>query len=121
MKKVLALGMLAIGLIAFSQDQASAWKNHQFGIGLNWSRQSGGNNFGWGLYRNGQVPGPEAFGSGSYGAHSTFPTYGQLAPQNFSPFAFEDMPSVYDPSPYQFATYPRPEYYYYPTPYSYGR
>lgn len=125
MKKVLALGTLAIALIALSQDQASAWVNKRFGIGLNYSRQSGGNNFGWGAYRNGQPPGPEAFSHNPYMAPSNFPNFGDLAPQNFGPFAQEmpayPPPSVYYPSPYQFATYPRPEYYYYPTPYYYGR
>lgn len=125
MKKILALGMLAIGLIALSQDQASAWVNHRFGVGLNWSRQSGGNNFGWGAYRNGQLPGPEAFSHNSYMAPSSFPHYGELTPQNFGPFAHEmptyAPPSVVYPSPYQFATYPRPVQNYSPTPYYYGR
>ena len=44
MKKVFAAGMLAICVIALSQQQASAWVNHRFAIGLNWERQSGGNN-----------------------------------------------------------------------------
>ena len=38
MKKILAAGLLAICLIAVSHQQASAWVNARFGIGLNWSR-----------------------------------------------------------------------------------
>ena len=72
MKKALAIGILAITAIALSQQQASAWVNTRFGIGPNWEYQSGGNNWGWGAFRNGQPPGPEALGG--YG-HS-FPQHG---------------------------------------------
>ena len=47
MKKILAIGILAIIAIAFSQQQASAWVNSRFGVGLNWDWQTGGNNFLW--------------------------------------------------------------------------
>jgi hypothetical protein len=123
MKKVLVTGLLAICVIAISQDQASAWVNKRCGLNLSWSRQSGGNNFGWGLYRNGQPPGPEAFGHGF--APSAYPSYGHSHGFDASSF---DMPapayappSYAYPMPYQFATYPRPEYYYYPMPTYYGR
>ena len=66
MKKLVLAGLFAIALIALSQQQASAWVNQRFSVGLSWSRQSGGNNFGWGAYRNGQPPGPESFGGGHY-------------------------------------------------------
>ena len=64
MKKFVSAGMLAFCLIAMSQQEASAWVNSKFGIGLNWDWQSGGNSFFWGVWRNGQPPGPEAFGAG---------------------------------------------------------
>jgi hypothetical protein len=129
MKKVLAIGILAVTALAFSQQQASAWVNTRFGVGLNWEYQSGGNNFLWGAYRNGQPPGPETFGGGH---QQPFPQFGgQPAP---APFAY-DVPA-FDPAysqstfaqpayaqpmpmqqqygqPFQFATYPRPVYYYY--------
>jgi hypothetical protein len=120
MKKILLAGMLAICLIAASQQQASAWHNVQFGIGLNWCHQSGGNNFMWGMIKGGQPPGPEYF-------EQSFPHYGSIAPQAFDAYAQmpADMPTYVQPSvnyaPYQFATYPRQEYYYYSTPYYYGR
>lgn len=145
MKKIVASGLLAFCLIAMSQQQASAWVNSKFGIGLNWDYQSGGNSVLWGLWRNGQPPGPEAFGGGAgrlpYGA----PQYGPgpqyfapqtMAPQGIVPQGFQQQgfapvsgfePNMIDPSgramnygsPYQFANYPRPVYYY-PAPY-YGR
>lgn len=114
MKKVLAIGFLAMTAIACSQQQASAWVNCRFGVGLNWDWQSGGNNFGWGAYRNGQPPGPEAlsgFGGPHYGAPpgpfafdapTMEPAYAQQMPMQ-QPYG----------QPFQFATYPRPVYYYY--------
>lgn len=130
MKKVLALGLLALGLIALSQQEASAWKNSRFGIGLNWDYQSGGNSFFWGLWRNGQPPGPGGFGDGmpyhGHGhKHATQGNYWAMPAQQpgFAPvpYGYFDMPTT-DPSyampytpyvpytpygqPFQFATYP---------------
>lgn len=51
-------GLLALALAALADQPASAWVNSKFGIGLNWNWQSGGNNFLWGFFRNGQPPGP---------------------------------------------------------------
>jgi hypothetical protein len=62
MKKLLSIGMLTVCALAFSEHQAQAWVNSKFSIGLNWHIQSANNNVLWGLWRNGQVPGPEAFG-----------------------------------------------------------
>ena len=119
MKTIVIAGLCAIGLIALSQQQASAWKNSRFGIGLNWSAQSGGNNFGWGLWHNGQVPGPEAFGAAPHGdGHDATPYYGSNSvPQGYAP-QHAYYPSTPTPSyagqyasRYQFANYPRPIYY----------
>ena len=129
MKTIVIAGLCAIGLIALSQQQASAWRNSRFGIGLSWSGQSGGNNFGWGLWHNGQVPGPEAFGAPQHGGHDAAPYYGAGSmPQGYAP-QHSYYPSTPAPSyagqyasPYQFANYPRPIYYY-PAPsyYYYGQ
>ena len=128
MKKIVAAGLLAICSLLSTQQQASAWINAKFSIGMNWEYQSGGNSFGWGLYRNGQPPGPETFGAGPGYGHGHAPRY-NMAPQGFAPQAF-DAPMI-DPgfyaqpapqfappmpqygAPFQFATYPRPVYYYY--------
>ena len=58
MKKFLAMGVLALLAAAFSQQNASAWINAKFGVGLNWGWQAGGNNLLWGVFRNGQTPAP---------------------------------------------------------------
>jgi hypothetical protein len=128
MKKIAMAGLIALGMIALSQQQASAWVNAKFGVGLNWQLQSANNNTLWGVYRNGQVPGPEAFGS-----HSSYGVPFGAVPYDAPPYAYAPMPQTYDAppqqyagqqysSPYQFATYPRQVYYYYPTPsYYYGR
>jgi hypothetical protein len=122
MKKILAIGILAVTAIAFSQQTASAWVNSRFGIGMNWDWQTGGNSFGWGLYRNGQPPGGEGYDPGYHHHHGQ--PYGMTQPAPM-PYAY-DMP-VYGPGyaqpmpmpmqpyaqPFQFATYPRPVYYYY--------
>ena len=135
MQKVLTAGLLAIALIAASQQQASAWTNSKFGIGLNWERQSGGNNFFWGAWKNGQVPGPEAYqnggpfaaqGAAPYAAPYYTPYAAMPTPQEA--YAMPTAQPAYAPaganygSPYQLANYPQPTYYYYPTPsYYYGR
>jgi hypothetical protein len=66
MKRILVAGMLAISIMAIAEQQASAWVNSKFGIGLNLDYQSGGNQILWGAWRNGQPPGPEAFNAGPY-------------------------------------------------------
>ena len=124
MKKVLAVGMLAVCLIAASRQEVSAWSNHRFSIGLNWERQSGGTNFGWGAFHNGQPPGPEFFHGGPsfWNYHefvppvSTHHAQGSYAMPTSEPAYAQ--PSMMYTAPYQFATYPHPVYYY---PYYYGR
>src|SRR5437764_10386456 len=56
-KKFLMVGVLALGGLALSQQQASAWSKFNMSIGLNISYEAANNNFFWGLFRNGQVPG----------------------------------------------------------------
>lgn len=67
MKKLLSLGLLTVCALVASERQADAWVNSKFSIGLNWHLQSGNNNYLWGLWKNGQVPGPEAFGGAPHG------------------------------------------------------
>jgi hypothetical protein len=62
MKKLLSMGLLTLCALAASQQQAHAWVNAKFSVGLNWQLQSANNNWLWGFWKNGQVPGPEAFG-----------------------------------------------------------
>src|SRR5260221_14083387 len=96
MKKLLSIGLLTVCALALSEHHAQAWVNAKFSVGLNWKIQSANNNFLWGLYKSGQVPGPEAFGGGGpypYGVGpgpmtsppGAFPYFGQNpqgTPQN---------------------------------------
>lgn len=124
MKKVLATGILAICLIAMSQQQASAWVKWNIGVGANLGWQSGGNSFLWGAYRGGQPTGPEFYGYHGHHfhhhGHAEAPFYAPqpIAPANAQPAYIQPGASY---APFQYATYPRPVYYYYPTPYYYGR
>jgi hypothetical protein len=56
-KKILVLGVMAVALLAVSQQRASAWIKCNFSIGLNFSFESGNNCWFWGLFQNGQAPG----------------------------------------------------------------
>jgi hypothetical protein len=64
MKKLLSFGLLAVCAVAISEQQAHAWVNSRFSVGLNWHLQSANNSTLWGLWRNGQIPGPDGFGPG---------------------------------------------------------
>src|ERR1700722_14831889 len=99
MKKILSIGLLTACALAVSEHQASAWVNAKFSVGLNWHLQSANNNVFWGMWKNGQVPGPEAFGGGGPGGPvpfgqnppgGTFPFFGN-APQG-APQGFESAP-----------------------------
>jgi hypothetical protein len=79
MKKLLSMGLLTLCALTISQQQAQAWVNAKFSVGLNWQLQSGNNNVFWGAWKNGQVPGPEAFGQG-YGGPSMYGPGGMSQP-----------------------------------------
>ena len=134
MKKVLSLGLLTVCALALTEHQAHAWMNAKFSIGLNWNIQSANNNFLWGFWKNGQVPGPEAFGGGGpypYGAgpgpgmtpHGAFPYFGS-APQAYPPTETAPPPArqqAYAPQNYYYNPYQTVSYqtggYYYPNTY----
>ncbi|HZZ80487.1 MAG TPA: hypothetical protein VFE62_18430 [Gemmataceae bacterium] len=135
MKRIVIAGLAAVCVMALTQQQASAWVNSRFGVGLNWDIQSGGNSLGWGAWRNGQPPGPEAWGGQGYGG-APMPYYQHHQHHGYTPapaptFAPPPVRTTAEPpyaggyvSPFQFATYPRPvQYYYYPgtTYYYYDR
>jgi len=142
MKKVLVLGLLALAASAFSQEQASAWVNSRFGIGLTWDYQAGGNSALFGAFRSNQPGGADPLPHNWY-------KYGGMAPNcptptpmlvpapapkvivpapgapvlvpdhhGAMPMAVPMNPTYgYAPSgyvsPYHFATHQRPVYYYY--------
>jgi hypothetical protein len=146
MKKLLSIGLLTVCALALSERPAQAWVNAKFSIGLNWQLQSANNNFLWGVFKNGQVPGPEAFGPGGvsspypYGAGpgpmvtppGGFPFFGQNpqgTPQNFPAQTAAPPQANAQPqqtayygmapgyyNPYQTVSY-QPSAYYYPSYY----
>jgi hypothetical protein len=87
MKRISLLGLFALLLTLTLQQQACAWLNFKFGAGVNWNWQSGGNNFLWGLFRNGQPP-----GFGSHGDPSCAPCGG------FNPFNIGACPQQQQPA-----------------------
>lgn len=75
MRKFVLCGIVAVSLAMTTGQEAKAWVNWKFGVGLGWQWQSGGNNLLWGLARGAQVPGPEFYGfpgggfDGGFGDH----------------------------------------------------
>jgi hypothetical protein len=146
MKKILCLGLLTVCALAMSERPAHAWVNSKFSIGLNWHLQSGNNNVLWGAWKNGQVPGPDAYHGGpfQYGPpmsapgmsqpSGVFPFFGH-APQETAPPPVAQGQTAYYPqqyypqqygnyNPYQTVSYQHNPYYYpnyfYPTYQSYA-
>jgi hypothetical protein len=145
MKKLLSMGLLTLCALTVSQQKAQAWVNAKFSVGLNWQLQSGNNNWLWGAWKNGQVPGPEAFGQGPVGPGmyapggmsqpaGQFPYFGaqpnpQPMPQAQSYFPETAPPALaqnaynqaapYYYSPYQTVSYQNAGGYYQPNYYSY--
>ena len=139
MKKILSIGLLTVCAMAISERQASAWVNAKFSVGLNWHLQSANNNVLWGFYKNGQVPGPEAFGGGGPGGPmpfntnppaNSFPFFGngqgypqgmpQGYPETAPPQAAAQQQAFYGQNPYQSVSYQPNSYYpnyYYPSYY----
>jgi hypothetical protein len=58
MRKLLGISLLTALVLVATERPAHAWINCKWSVGFNWQWQSGGNNLLWGLFRNGQVPGP---------------------------------------------------------------
>src|SRR6516165_8253943 len=56
MKKLMAASVLALLVLASSQQSASAWCHCKFGVGLNFEFSSGNNCCLWGAFRNGPTP-----------------------------------------------------------------
>jgi hypothetical protein len=135
MKKILVASVLALALVAGTQQPASAWCSAKFSIGLNYEYSGGNNNFFWGLYKSGQVP--EGYGAPMGGYYAPMPPMAPPAFRAPAPFIAPAPTLAYAPSssyaPPQVATYPATRYYpqaypanyypsanyYYPMTYSY--
>lgn len=132
MRKAFFLGLTALGLALASGQEAKAWTNFKFSAGVNWQWQSGDNCLLWGLFRNGQVPGPEAFQHYGYPPHgSTFPFFGAApaapaatTPTNANPSSTSvpaQQTGWYGGNPYYTTGYtPYNPTYAYPTDYGFG-
>ncbi len=136
MKRLLSIGLLTVCALAVSERQANAWVNAKFSIGMNWHLQSANNNTLWGVFKNGQVPGPEAFGAGMYpgpipfGTNppgGTFPFYGngpqgypQGMPAQAAPTQAPQQHAYYGQNAFQSASYQPSSYYDYNYNYSYS-
>ena len=94
MKKFFIMGALALTAAVLSDHQASAWTNFKFGAGVNLGYQAGGNNFGWGLFRNGNPP------------EVCCPTQTAPTPPSYAPPAYT--PPAYTPPAYPPQTYAQP-------------
>ena len=57
MNKLIVAGALALGLVLTAQQEASAWTKWSVNVGVSIHYEGGNNNFLWGMFRSGQVPG----------------------------------------------------------------
>ena len=120
MKTLLSSGLLTACAMAMTARQADAWVNAKFSVGLNWQWQSANNSVLWGLWRNGHVPGCEAFCDGpfQYGAPQAFPWFGNAQPNMAPAYAAQTAPpqsaqqsqahyqnAAYQYNPYQAVSY----------------
>ncbi len=124
MRKLFTMSVLALTLVLVSSQQASAWSNIKFGVGMNFHWQTGDNNLLWGVFRNGQIPGPGPYGpmyGGGHGGGDGFPMYyEQAATQNAKPATTPTQAPAnasqtsYNPNPYGYyqpvGYYPNSQY-----------
>lgn len=78
MKRNLGLGLLALGLLLMSQQQAPAYSKFKFGVGLNISWEGANNSFLCGIFKGGPAPPgyvPESDGASPY-SHGGLPPVG---------------------------------------------
>jgi len=117
MKKLLSVGLLTVCAFVLAERQADAWVNSKFSIGMNWHYQSGNNNILWGAFKNGQVPGPEAFSAPfQYGPMpGSFPYFGSNVPTQTAPPPMAAQ--TYSYNPYQSVSYQPNTGYAYPAYY----
>jgi hypothetical protein len=66
-KKLLLVGLMALGLTALSQQRAAAWYKWSISAGFNINFESGNNSWLWGMFKSGQCPGYPTDGYASSG------------------------------------------------------
>lgn len=67
MRHLLTAGLLAVAALVATPRPADAWINAKFSAGVNWHWQSGNNSLLWGLFHDGQTPGPDFGGGAGFG------------------------------------------------------
>jgi hypothetical protein len=91
MKKFLLTSVLALPFLAFANQDASAWHQWKFGVGMNAEGSGGGNDFLWGVWKSQQPPAPPGYGApaagypGAYGGGFGAGVGGYGAPVNAFP------------------------------------
>lgn len=111
MKRMMAMGILALAVIAATGQRASAWHKFGFGIGMNIGWESGGNSLLWGAWRSGPPPG--AYGE-PYPVPVPVPVYTGHAPAPvfhapaYAPAYEPSHAPAYQPQP-QPQTQPQPQ------------
>lgn len=60
MKRLLLASFLAVAVLATTRQDASAWCKFNFGVGLGFNYEGGGNNLLWGLVKTAPYPGAPA-------------------------------------------------------------
>jgi hypothetical protein len=63
MKKFLLSSVLALPFLAFANQDASAWHQFKFGVGMNLEGSGGGNSLFWGAWKSQQPPAPGGYGA----------------------------------------------------------
>src|SRR5262245_61790462 len=102
MKKMIAMGLAAMALLAVAQQQASAWSKCKFAIGMKFGFEGGGNSILWGMFKGAQVPGyhDDHGHHGHHGHHDGHMDHGDhlafasasMAPEFYPHQAFATLP-----------------------------
>ena len=124
MKKLIGMSVVALAITLISMQEASAWSNIKFGVGMNFQWQTGNNGIGKHFWRNGPLPGQPVYGYGyqgyfpghggygGYGGHESFhapmPMPAESAAAPYQSNGFEAIPVHYHTESY------------YSHPYNYG-
>ena len=131
MNKLIVAGALALGLVLTAQQEASAWTKWSVNVGVSIHYEGGNNNFFWGMFRSGQVPGyptdvcmdgvfggypPAAYIDPGYGyGYPAYPDHGDPAPTTSEPPTAKPAPKTSTQAIY----YPNQPAAYYPNAGSY--
>jgi len=113
MKKILAATLLALGLLAAGQQQAQAWSKINFGVGLNFGWQGGGNSAFWGLVKGAQMPNQFDNNNNNFGVDGNMAPAMESYPSD-APHALPSgpekigAPTPLKPASYQYRAYQAP-------------